>query len=163
MIGGEINLKIDSDNKINHLNSSLNVSKINYPSEYGELSNLHSKVQSGSFELAYSFQEDQLKVKNFLLSDREHTITTGSADLSNFRGFSKGLKLDIKADKIDSKLIPKNLLKKYGFHSTKGDLSNINLKADILINRDNLNFSVKNYKLSGFLYNFQVSKNDVCF
>ncbi len=161
IIGGEIDLKIDSNNKISNLNSSLKVSKINYPLEYTKLLNLHSKVQSGSFELAYSFQEDQLKVKNFLLSGRELTIATGSADLSNIRGSSKGLKIDIKSDKIDSKLIPKTFLRRYGVHSIKGDLSNINLKADVLINRDDFNYSIKNYKLSGLLNNFQVLKNDI--
>ena len=30
-----------------------------------------------------------------------------------------------------------------------------------MVNRDNFNFSIKNYKLSGFLNNFQVSKNDI--
>ena len=109
-IGGEVGLKIDSKNKVKHFNSSLKVSKIKYPLEYSQLLNLHFKVQSGSFDLAYSSQEDKLKVKNFLLSDRELTIATGSADLSNFRGSSKDLKLDIKADKIDSNLIPDNLL-----------------------------------------------------
>ncbi|MAC61130.1 MAG: hypothetical protein CMN37_04495 [SAR116 cluster bacterium] len=161
IIGGEINLKITSNNKISHFNSSLKVSKIDYPSEYSELSNFYSKVQSGMFDLTYSFEEDQLKVQNFLLLGRELTIASGSANISNFRGSSKSLKIDFKSDEINSKFIPKNLLRKYGLHSTNGNLSNINLKADILINRDNFNFSVKSYKLSGFLNNFQVLKNDI--
>jgi len=59
IIGGEIDLKIGSNNKINQFSSSIKVSKINYLSEYSELSNFYSKVQSGRFDLIYSFGEDK--------------------------------------------------------------------------------------------------------
>ena len=161
LVSGRISLKIDLNNKINNLNSSLEVSKISYPIEDNDLSNLHSKFQSGSFDLEYNFEEDQMIVENLLLSDGEFVIASGSANLRNLKGPLSSLKLDIEADKVNSEIIPKSFFKRYDLQPTEGDLSDINLKADILINREDFNYSIKNYKLIGFLNDFKIIQNDM--